>query len=150
MSTKYGGKKMKYSDIEKEATYFDIIIGLLEKPYEIRSLLKLTFLAFTVNVAEYKVDKHVKTLDLTSKFMSNLKIELFNSPDDFKTIFKIIKMLEKTGCICVEQNEITYLKPLSNYNCKNKVLSLSSVCKAILEINTITDKSFVEEVIRNV
>ena len=150
MSIKYGGQKMSYSDIEKEATYFDIIMGLLEKPYEIRSLLKLVFIAFTVRAAEYKVDKYAKALDLVSKFMSNLKIELFNATDDFKVIFRIINILEKTGYINVDGNEILQIKSAANYKCKNKVLSLSSVNKAILEINTITDKSFAEEIIRNV
>ena len=82
--------------------------------------------------------------------MNNLKIEMFNSAEDFKIIFKIINMLEKTGHIRVDENEIYYIKPVANYQYKNTVLSLNSVKKAILEINIITDKSFAEEIIRNV
>lgn len=137
-------------EIEKEAEYFDIIVGLLSEPFEYDSFVKTVFTAFIIKNCEPKVDKNVINLNLISKFMNNLRTQFFINYNDFNSIFKILRLLEDTSCIKIKDNTIFKKNISKEYIVQSNVFKISAVRKTILEIKKMSDKSFMEEVIRYV
>lgn len=137
-------------EIEKEAEYFDIIVGLLSEPFEYDSFVKTVFTAFIIKNCEPKVDKNVTNLNLISKFMNNLRTQFFINYNDFNSIFKILRLLEDTSCIKIKDNTIFKKNISKEYIVQSNVFKISAVRKTILEIKKMSDKSFMEEVIRYV
>ena len=136
--------------IEKDAIYFDIIVGLLNPPFEYDSLIKIMFMAFIMKNCEPKIDKNVISLDLISKFIKNLRTEFFINYKDFENIFRIIKILENSNFIVLEGNKVIQKSEKFDYNVQSVLFKHKAIQNTVNEIKKMSDKAFIEEVVRYV
>lgn len=139
------------SNIIIEAEYADILMALLNNPYNINSIIKLVFIAFCV--------KHEKNLKVYSKrrkdfvdtFISNIDIKLISHSNELSIIFEVIDKLQANGFINIHKDQIYVLKLLP-VKVQNKFLKFceSKRQNPILEVNKLDSKAFMEEVLRYV
>lgn len=136
-----------------EGEYADIIIELLREPFLINSITKLIFIAFCV-----KNEKRIKAYsnkkkDFVNFFFDNIKFKFISQKNEIRTILEIIYKLKASNWIAVDEDNIKVLKDLSIFNeTYNKFLIAIKQYKfnAIIEINKLDAKAFIEEVIQHV
>lgn len=144
------GEKMM-SSILLQSEYADIIIALLNEPYNVDSIIKIVFMAFCIeNETNYSYGK--RKTDFIDVFLSNLNIKFLSHPKELACIFEVLNKLEKCGVIKSNNGKITKIMSIDSYCCENRFLK---GCKEkdvnpIYEINKLDDKAFIEEVLRHV
>lgn len=142
---------MNKSKIVLDAEYADIIITLLQEPYTISSITKLVFIAFCIkhenNLSSYKN----RSKDFVDCFFKNISLKLSAHYDEIENILWVINMLKNTSMVTVEADGIALINNL-NHEPENHFLNFCAkkIPNPILEINKLSAKAMLEEVIRYV
>jgi len=142
---------MNKSKIILDAEYADIIITLLQEPYSISSITKLVFIAFCVkhetNLSSYKN----RSKDFVDCFFKNISLKLSAHYDEIENILCVINMLKNTSMVTVEDDSIVLINNL-DHEPENHFLNfcVNKIPNPILEINKLSSKALLEEVIRYV
>ena len=147
-------KKLSRAELLENAEYADILVGLLEKPYEIRSVSKIVFIAFCV---EHNYGLSVyrnRQKDLIQTFMSSLSLKLISHVDEIETIMSQLRLLENNNWIEITvDGKIKILSTnLDHLKSRNKFLNhfIGKSNNPIKAVNQLDDKAFLEEVVRYV
>lgn len=146
-----GEKEMNKSKIVLDAEYADIIITLLQEPYSISSITKLIFIAFCVkhedNLSSYKN----RSKDFVDCFFKNISLKLSAHCGEIENILCVINMLKNTSIVTVENDGITLINNFGHKS-ENRFLNfcVDKIPNPILEINKLSAKALLEEVIRYV
>ena len=134
-----------------EGEYLEIIIELLGKQYNVRSLIKLVFMSFCIKNGKRSSYGRRKK-DFVDVFFASLNVKLLSHSDEMEAILEIIYKLKSSGWIKIEGDEITVLKEFEDFKCENKFLvgcrgkGINPVC----EVNKLDSRAFTEEVLRHV
>jgi hypothetical protein len=147
-------KNLSRAELLENAEYADILVGLLDKPYEIRSVSKIVFIAFCV---EHNYGLSVyrnRQKDLIQTFMSSLSLKLISHIDEIETIMSQLHLLENNnwieiaadGKIKILSTDIDHLKSHNKF--LNYFIGKSN--NPIKAVNQLDDKAFLEEVVRYV
>lgn len=139
------------NDLLLQGEYADIIVELLNEPYNVDSVIKIVFLAFCIRNETQTSYRNRKT-DFVDILLNNLNIKLLSHPDELKNIFEVLSKMKKCGWITTECGKISILKKFDKEKSENKFLK---GCKGkdinpIVEVNKLDDKAFIEEVLRHV
>jgi len=139
------------NDMLLQGEYADIILELLEKPYNVDSIPKIVFLSFCIR-NETQTSYRARKTDFADALLSNLSIHLLSHPDELKNIFEVINKLRKCGWIKTEEGKICILREFKKNKCENRFLDRCREGKInpIIEVNRLDDKAFIEEVLRHV
>ena len=145
----HGGKIM--NDLLLQSEYADIIIGLLNEPFEVSSVVKIVFMSFCIR-NESKSSYGNRKTDFVDTLLRNINIKLFSHPEELACIFEVLNKRRKCGWIATMDGKVYALKKLPKIKCENKFLVN---CKGkdinpIIEVNKLDDRAFMEEVLRNV
>lgn len=144
-------RKVKLNDVVKEAEYADIILSLLDEPYQILSVTKIIFFAFCIyhehNLAAY----NNRTKDFVDVFFQNISLKLAIDYKDVEKILHVLDILVKTNKISVAKDKIEIKENIKN-NAKNDFIKkcTRTTPNPILEINKLDAVAVIEEVIRYV
>lgn len=143
---------MKIETVLLEAEYTDIIITLLNAPYNFSSVTKLTFVAFCVKHENNMLAYRNRTKDFVDTFISNISLKLNAHYYELQIIFKVIKILQNSQIINVDNDQIEVITPIYKDTCENDFLNLCNkrFPNPIIEINKLDPKALLEEVIRYV
>lgn len=143
---------MKFESVLLEAEYTNIILTLLETPYNISSVTKLTFIAFCVKHENNMLSYRNRTKDFVDTFISNVSLKLTAHYEDIKIIFQVLKILQDSQIIDVEKDEIKVVATIPSHTNENDFLNFCSdkIPNPIVEINKLDSKALIEEVIRYV
>lgn len=139
------------NDLLLQSEYADIIIGLLKKPYDVDSVVKIVFLSFCVR-NESRPSYRKRKTDFVDAMLDNLNVKLLSHPNELRCIFEILNKLKKCGWICIQGGRIRILKDLGILRYENKFLvgCRGQDPNPIVEVNRLDDKAFIEEVLRHV
>ena len=139
------------NEIFLESEYAEIIIALINEPYNINSIIKIIFMAFCIR-NETKSSYRNKKTDFVDELLNNINIKLFSHPDEFKCIFEVLNKLKKCGWIKVNDGNIVIVKNFRDFKCENKFLNnyIEKDINPLTEVNKLDDKAFLEEVLRHV
>ena len=143
---------MNFESVLLEAEYTNIILTLLEPPYNISSVTKLTFIAFCVKHENNMLSYRNRTKDFVDTFISNVSLKLTSHYEDIKIIFKALKILQDSQIIDIEKDEIKVVATIPSHTNENDFLKFCSdkIPNPIVEINKLDSKALIEEVIRYV
>lgn len=142
---------MKIERLIKEAEYADIIISLLQPPYNISSLCKMTFIAFCVQ-HEQNISAYTKrTRDFVDTFFNNISLKLLAHSEDIEVIFRVISILENNNIITLSKDDIC-VNVCPQHKTENAFLKFCEhkTPNPITEIDKLDIKALLEEVIRYV
>lgn len=139
------------NEIFLESEYAEIIIALINEPYNFNSIIKIIFTAFCVR-NEKKSSYRNKKTNFVDELLNNINIKLFAHPDEFKCIFEILYKLKKCGWIRINNGKIEIVKSFNDFKCDNKFLKscIDKEINPLIEVNKLDDKAFIEEVLRHV
>lgn len=134
-----------------EAEYLEIVIELLGKRYNVNSLIKLVFMAFCVkngNKSSYGKRKR----DFVDVFFASVNVKLLSHSDEIESIFEVIHKMRSSGWIKVDNDRVTLLRNLDDFNCRNSFLVMcrDKEINPIQEVNKLDSRAFMEEVLRHV
>ncbi len=134
-----------------QGEYIDIIIELVNDPYNINSVVKLVFIAFCIR-NETRPSYGNRKTDFVDVLLDNLIIKLLSHPNELKCIFEALNKLKKCGWISTENGKICILKELHHSKCDNKFLiwCKGSKLNPLIEVSKLDDRAFLEEVLRHV
>lgn len=144
-------KLMTIDDLVLESEYADILISLMQPPYNISSITKLVFIAFCSkyekNLASYKN----RSKDFVDIFFQNISLKLSAHYKDISCIMHVIDILKKTSKAKIDGDHIE-LKLDVQIQTENDFIKFCKVKipNPIIEINKLDTKALVEEVIRYV
>lgn len=143
---------MKIETVITEAEYTDIILTLLESPYNISSLTKLTFIAFCVKHEDNKSAYRNRTKDFVDTFIGNVSLKLTARYEEIKMIFHVFKILENAKIIKIVNDSIEVIGQIPNHTYENEFLKFCNgkIPNPIIEVNKLDSKALLEEVIRYV
>lgn len=143
---------MKIESLITEAEYVDIILSLLESPYNISSLTKITFIAFCVKHEDNKLAYIKRTKDFVDTFIGNVSLKLTVRYEEIKMIFHVFKILENEKIIKIVNDSIEVIGQIPNHTYENEFLKFCNgkMPNPIIEVNKLDSKALLEEVIRYV
>lgn len=144
-----GVRKMNNYTLEGE--YIEIVIELLGRQYNVRSLIKLVFMSFCIRNGKGSMFGGRKK-DFVDVFFSSLSLKLLSHPDEMKAILEVIYKMKSSGWIKVEADEVTVIKNLDGFKCDNSFLvkCRDKEFNPICEVNKLDSRAFTEEVLRHV
>lgn len=139
------------NDLLLQGEYADIIIELLNEPYNVNSVVKMVFLSFCIRNETQTSYRNRKT-DFVDVVLNNLNIKLLSHPDELRNIFEVLDKLKKCGWITTEGGRISVLKELGNSKSENRFLvgCREKDINPVVEVNKLDDRAFIEEVLRHV
>lgn len=142
---------MKTERLVKEAEYADIILSLLQPPYNISSLCKITFIAFCIQHEQSISAYSNRTKDFVDTFFKNISLKLVAHSEDIEAIFHVLSMLENNESITI-CNDTIQLKSCPQHTSENIFLKFceNKNPNPIVEIDKLDIKALLEEVIRYV
>ncbi len=142
---------MQLNDIIREAEYADIVLSLLNDPYQINSVTKIIFFSFCIKHEDRFNIYRKRTKDFVDVFFQNISLKLAVDYRDIEKILFVLKMLVKAGKISVTDDEIEIIDKF-NHSSENDFLKMcsSKVPNPIIEINKLDATAVIEEVIRYV
>lgn len=142
---------MRLNELIKEAEYADIILSLLMEPYQINSVTKVVFFAFCIRYEDNFASYRNRTKDFVDVFFENISLKLATNYKDMGKILGVLKKLEKTGKISINEDAIQVLEEL-RYNTENEFIKMCNgkTPNPILEIDKLDATAVIEEVIRYV
>lgn len=142
---------MDRNKIISDAEYADIIITLLQEPYSISSITKLVFISFCVKHENNLLSYKNRSKDFVDCFFKNISLKLSAHYNEIENILCVINMLKNTSTVTVEADNIALINNL-NHNPENRFLNFCAkkIPNPILEINKLSTKALLEEVIRYV
>lgn len=142
---------MRLNELIKEAEYADIILSLLMEPYQINSVTKVVFFAFCIRYEDNFASYRNRTKDFVDVFFENISLKLATNYKDMGKILGVLKKLEKTGKISINEDTIQVLEEL-RYITENEFIKMCSgkTPNPILEIDKLDATAVIEEVIRYV
>lgn len=135
----------------KEAEYMDIILSLLQEPYNIDSLIKIVFISFCIhnesNLSKYTNRKQ----DFVDTFIENISFKLEVNRNELISIFRVLDILRKQKIIDIADDKIIKQKTIE-FNTQNALIQkcASGELNPISETNKLDSKALLEEVIRYV
>lgn len=142
---------MDKSKVIIDAEYADIILTLLQEPYSISSITKLIFIAFCVkhekNLSSYKN----RSKDFVDCFFKNISLKLSAHYSEIENILSVINLLKNTSIVSIDADTIMLINNIDNET-ENRFLNFCAkkIPNPILEINKLSAKALLEEVIRYV
>jgi len=142
---------MKKIELIKLADYLNIVNILIEK-YSFSSLFKIEITALII-YAQSSTGMEVRkvTYNHIKKFLLNFHSILLSNYSDFIFISRALKINESNGTISIEGDTVIKNKPLEIADSDSKkYLFKENVIEILNEINSMTVKSFVQEVVANV
>lgn len=141
---------MKNNDnyIEKIASYNEVICRLIYQ-FNISSLVKVMFIAFSVDNMEFYFSSSSQKYGLIDEIYEFISLGFQNKVDDFKYIFTCLDILERNRYIKIHDGQLKILKS-PNFSKKNSILNSAKFEKIILDVNKLSELSFMKGVIENV
>lgn len=142
---------MMNKSLMEEAEYMDIIVSLLQSPYNIESLTKMVFISFCVH-AEKDISKYTnRKKDFVDTFIENVSLKLEVHKHELKSIFKVLNILCQQNIISIEGDKITLISVVET-EAQNVLIQKCSMraLNPITEVNKLDAKALLEEVIRYV
>lgn len=142
---------MKKIELIKLADYLNIVNILIEK-YSFSSLFKIEITALII-YAQSSTGMEVRkvTYNHIKKFLLNFHSILLSNYSDFIFISRALKINERNGTISIEGDSVIKNKSLEIVDSDSKkYLFKENVIEILNEINSMTVKSFVQEVVANV
>lgn len=142
---------MEKSKLLLEAEYADIIITLLQEPYSVSSISKLVFIAFCVehesNISSYSN----RSKDFVDCFFQNLSVKFSAHYEELSVIFHVIDILKNNSIALVRDDYIEQISSITHAP-ENRFLQFCErkLPNPIIEINKLSSKGLLEEVIRYV
>lgn len=138
-------------DLLLQGEYADIIMELLNAPYEVDSIVKMVFLVFCIK-NEKQISYRNRKTDVVDVLLNNLNIKFLAHPDEIRNIFEILNKMKKCGWIKISGGKITLMKEFINHKAENKFLTgcRGKEFNPIVEVNKLDDRAFIEEVLRHV
>ena len=142
---------MNEQHLLEEAEYMDIILALLQKPYNIDSLIKIVFISFCVHnendLLKYSNRKH----DFVDTFLENISFKLEVNKSEIESIFGVLDILRKQKIIDISDDKV-FVKKYINYSVQNPLIQKCALREVnpVSEINKLDSKALLEEVIRYV
>ena len=147
---RYHGELMIIEEYKliRKAEYMDIILSLLSKPYNIRSITKITFFSFCV---QHMTKFNSKKNNMVDKFFSSISLSFFLNYSELEDIFWVLDLLKKTRIIEVVDDNISFVEDF-NFEINNKTLLalMKRKINPILELNKLDADAVIEEVVRYV
>ncbi len=142
---------MDKSKILLDAEYADIVITLLREPYNISSISKLIFIAFSVKHENNKSSYVNRSKDFVDCFFRNISLKLSAHYTELCNILFSIDMLKTASFVHVDGDLIELTKDIE-HETENDFLKFCEykVPNPIIEVNKLNAKALVEEVIRYV
>lgn len=139
------------SNLAIEAEYADIILALLQKPFNINSITKLVFMSFCVHNENRINIYNNRKKDLIDLFISNINIRLESHTNEISIIFELLNKLNKSKWIIIDKDYIVLKKEVVR-NVENEFLKycIRKKPNPIEEVNKLDAKAFMEEVLRYV
>lgn len=139
------------SDLLLQGEYADIIVELLNEPYNVNSVIKMVFLAFCVR-NEAQVSYGKRKNNLIDVLLNNLNIKFLSHPNELSSIFEVLNKMKKCGWITTEGGRISVLKEFDKPKTENRFLAgcRGKDINPVVEVNKLDDKAFIEEVLRHV
>ena len=142
---------MMNKSLMEEAEYMDILVSLLQSPYNIESLTKLVFISFCVH-SEKDISKYLnRKKDFVDTFIENVSLKLEVHKNELKSIFKVLNILCQQNIISIEGDKITLIREVETET-QNVLIQKCSMrdLNPITEVNKLDAKALLEEVIRYV
>ena len=142
---------MKKVELIKLADYLNIVNILIEK-YSFSSLFKIEITALII-YAQSSTGMEVRKViyNHIKKFLLNFHSILLSNYSDFIFISRALKLNESNGNISIEGDSVIKNKSLEIVDSDSKkYLFKENVIEILNEINSMTVKSFVQEVVANV
>lgn len=142
---------MKPNEMLLQAEYADIVLTLLQPPYNISSIAEVVFVSFCIkhetNISRY----NNRTKDFIGVFFSNIALKLIAHECEIGQILQVIDLLRKNSKIQISGDNIMICSSFS-FNGVNKFLDF---CKnknpnPILEVCKLDSRAMLEEVLRYV
>jgi hypothetical protein len=142
---------MTLDGLVAEAEYADIIITLLNYPYEISSVTKLIFISFCVKNETNQNSYNNRKYDFVDKLISNISLKLIAHDQELLQIIRVIDKLNKTSKVLINQDKISLLHEF-DFHTENNFLKYCTNKKPnpIIEVNKLDPKALLEEVLRYV
>lgn len=143
--------KMNNQKLLKQAEYIDIILTLLQPPYELSSVSKLIFISFCVHHGDNIQSYAHRHKDFVDVFFENISLKLTTHQDDLVDIITAIDILNKNSKVIINSDYIQ-IKDGFHTHSENVFLNKlkDKVPNPIVEINKLDTKALIEEVIRYV
>lgn len=135
----------------EEAEYMDIILSLLQKPYNIDSLTKIVFISFCIH-NENDLSKYLnRKKNFVDTFIENISFKLEANKSEIVSIFKVLDILGNQKIIDIVDDKIIQKKTIE-FNVQNALIQKCALSElnAISETNKLDSKALLEEVIRYV
>lgn len=139
------------NDLLLQGEYADIIVELLNEPYNVNSVIKMVFLAFCVR-NEAQVSYGKRKNNLIDVLLNNLNIKFLSHPNELSSIFEVLNKMKKCGWITTESGRISVLKEFDKAKTENRFLAgcRGKDINPVVEVNKLDDRAFIEEVLRHV
>ncbi len=146
-----GGKNMLKNEILLDAEYADIIVALLNPPFNISSVTKLIFIAFCVKHEDRLHSYSNRTKDFVDLFFENISLKLSTHYSELNNILKVVDILIDTSKVIIDEDEIELRQDI-DFDVENIFLKscMKKVPNPIVEINKLDAKALIEEVVRYV
>lgn len=135
----------------EEAEYMDIILSLLQEPYNIDSMIKIIFISFCIHNESNLLKYTNRKQDFVDTFIENISFKLEVNKNELISIFRVLDILRKQKIIDIAGDKITEKKTIE-FNAQNPLIQkcASSELNPISETNKLDSKALLEEVIRYV
>ena len=135
----------------EEAEYMDIILSLLQEPYNIDSLIKIIFISFCIHNESNLLKYTNRKQDFVDTFIENISFKLEVNKNELISIFGVLDILRKQKIIDIVGDKIIGKKTIE-FNTQNPLIQkcASSELNPISETNKLDSKALLEEVIRYV
>lgn len=136
------------NDFLKQAKYSEIICRLIYE-YNLTSEIKIIFTTFAIYNMELGFKGTAQKYNFFDDLVKEISFGISNNFDDFMLIFDCINLLKKTSHINENNGVILKLKEPQISN-TNIVLNSKMFEKILSEIEKVSDKTLISEVIKNV
>ena len=135
----------------EEAEYMDIILSLLQEPYNIDSMIKIIFISFCIHNESNLLKYTNRKQDFVDTFIENISFKLEVNKNELISIFSVLDILRKQKIIDIAGDKITKKKTIE-FKTQNRLIQkcASSELNPISETNKLDSKALLEEVIRHV
>jgi len=142
---------MNINEVIIEAEYVDILLTLINPPYEISSITKLVIMSFCIKHETNTSVYNNRVRDFIDEFFDNISLKLSANYNEFTHIVRVIDMLNSSSKVIVDGD---YIEPNHRqiFKPENTFLKYCSTKSPnpIMEINKLDAKALLEEVIRYV
>ncbi len=135
----------------EEAEYMDIILSLLQKPYNIDSLIKIVFISFCIHNESDWLKYSNRKKDFVDTFIENISFKLEANKSEMVSIFEVLDILKKQDIIDIVDDKILKKKNIK-FDIQNILIQKCVLreLNPISETNKLDSKALLEEVIRYV